>query len=339
MDNFLKQESEKLARSWMRHDTAHLRGYLVASVEDPRVNVQSVLTRHFLLAALFGAKFERLMEEELRFAAVMNWWHRNAAHLKTPEGRTTLLHALRRGADDAEGLEIPGFVRRAFAGLPVQARQVSVPNYIEQSLAEEALPQSPAGVRRPALDTFQELWADALAGETRQAVRALEPACGSANDFRFLASYGIARLLDYTGFDLCEKNVKNARALFPGVRFDLGNVFGIPAADGAFDLSFVHDLFEHLSLEALPVAVREICRVTRRGLCIGFFQMDETPGHIVRPVEEYHVNTLSLARTQALFGEQGFDVQPLHVGSFLRWRIGCAETHNPNAYTFLAFRP
>jgi len=176
-----------------------------------------------------------------------------------------------------------------------------------------------------------------LAGESPQGVRVLEAACGSANDYRCLASYGIARLLDYTGFDLCAKNVANARALFPAAHFEFGNVFEIAAEDRAFDLSFTHDLFEHLSPEGLAVAIRELCRVTRCGLCVGFFQMDEMPDHVIRPVDDYHWNTLSLDRTRALFAEQSFDVQALHLGSYLRWRTG-GDTHNSNAYTFRAFR-
>jgi len=69
----LKAESEKLARSWMQHDAEKLRDYLVASVEDPRLNLQSVFSRHFLLRAVVPGRFETLMEQECRFAAVMNW--------------------------------------------------------------------------------------------------------------------------------------------------------------------------------------------------------------------------------------------------------------------------
>lgn len=330
MDDFLRLESEKLARAWRQHDAAHLREYLVTGVEDPRVNIQSVLTRHFLIAALFGGKFDKLMEEELHFAAAMNWLRRTESGSETPEARVALLHALRRGADNAEGVEIPAFLTSLFARLPATAAKATVPPYLEQFLA---------GVSPPdALDVFQRLWAEVLATEIPQGVRVLEPACGSANDYRCLASCGIARLIDYTGFDLSAKNRLNARGLFPDAKFEVGNVFEIPAADGAFELSFVHDLFEHLSPAALPVAIRELCRVTRRGLCAAFFQMDEIPEHIIRPVEEYHWNTLSLNRTQALFAEQGFGVQPLHIGTYLRWRTGCAETHNSNAYTFIAFR-
>ena len=166
----------------------------------------------------------------------------------------------------------------------------------------------------------------------------LELACSSANDYRFLEAYGLARLIDYSGFDLCEKNVANARAMFPGVRFRIGNVFEIAAPNRSFDLCFAHDLLEHLSPAGLECAIQELCRVTRHGICVGFFQMDELPEHIVRVVDDYHVNTLSLARTETLFAQHGFAAQALHIGSYLRWRVGCRESHNPNAYTFLAFR-
>ena len=39
-------------------------------------------------------------------------------------------------------------------------------------------------------------------------------ACGSANDYRFLHSCGVADFLDYTGYDLCAKNIQNARGIF-----------------------------------------------------------------------------------------------------------------------------
>jgi SAM-dependent methyltransferase len=194
-----------------------------------------------------------------------------------------------------------------------------------------------AKLHKPSLEAFRKLWHKALAAEipARKPLSVLEPACGSANDYRFLHAYGLARLVNYTGFDLCAKNIENARALFPGVSFAVGNVFEIAAPDKAFDLCFVHDLFEHLSLEGMQAAVREVCQVTRQGLCIGFFSMDEIRDHQVRPVEEYHWNRLSMARMRGLFADWGFAAQVVHIGAFLRQQIGCEQTHNPNAYTFL----
>src|SRR5208283_193351 len=81
---------------------------------------------------------------------------------------------------------------------------------------------------------------------------------------------------------------ENACALFPDASFAVGNVFEIAAPDKAYDLCFVHDLFEHLSLEGMQAAVKEVCRVTRQGLCVSFFNMDEIRDHQVRPVDDYH---------------------------------------------------
>jgi SAM-dependent methyltransferase len=201
-------------------------------------------------------------------------------------------------------------------------------------------------LHEPSLNTFRDLWNQALAAEASphqlstlnsfnsQLLSVLEPACGSANDYRFLHAYGLAGLVRYTGFDLCAKNIENARALFQNVPFAVGNVFEIAAPDKSYDLCIVHDLFEHLSLEGMQAAVKEVCRVTRQGLCVGFFNMDEIRDHQVRPVDECHWNLLSMARMKELFAECGFAARVVHVGTFLRQQIGCEKTHNPNAYTF-----
>jgi len=376
MDQFLKDESEKLARSWDRHDEEWLRRYLVAGVEDPRLNAQSVLSRHFLVDAITAGRFGLLMAQEYRFSAVMNWLTALVRRPGDAAGLETVLYALRRRADNAEGIEIPLFVSQAFARLPAAVGDLTVPNYIEAFLSGTKLAGGQVLLDEPSLNTFRNLWSQTLGVELRRSLvggipfptvpdpdhhpglnpdldpspppasarsdgaraSVLEAACGSANDYRFLDAYGIARLIDYTGFDLCEKNIANARALFPGVRFEVGNVFELPAADCAFDFCLVHDLFEHLSLKALEVAVRELCRVTRRGLCVGFFNLDEIREHRVKPVEEYHWNTLSMARTKALFAGCGFAVQVIHLGSFLRQQVGYDQTHNPNAYTFVLRR-
>src|SRR5690242_6056620 len=104
----LKLESERLARSWMQHEPAKLREYLVAGVEDPRINLQSILSRHFLVRFLFGEKHRELMEHECRFAAIMNWLTAFAAN-SDPEELNLVLHAIQLGADNAEGIQIPRF--------------------------------------------------------------------------------------------------------------------------------------------------------------------------------------------------------------------------------------
>jgi len=339
----------------MQHDPAWLREYLVAGVEDPRINVQSVLSRHFLTRSVVRGSFNALMHHEYRFAAAMNWLNELARRGGGAEEYKVILHALRRGSDNAEGLEIPWFLVEIFGQLPAAVDGSVVPNYVEQFLSAEPKESTPATLQNGTVDTFRDLWSAAFArlsastqfplqngasphvsgGAGAQKTSVLEPACGSANDYRFFHSYGLAHWLDYSGFDLCASNVANARALFPDTRFEVGNVFEIAAADKTFDLCVVHDLFEHLSREGLQTAIEEICRVTRRGICVGFFQMEEIRDHILRPLNNYHCNLLSMARTRESFVACGFNAQVIHIGTFLRDQLRCELAHNPNAYTFL----
>lgn len=332
MNPSLAKESERLARSWQRHDAVMLRDYLVADVEDPRLNVQSVLSRHFLAFSLFGSRFRALADQELRFAACLNWvlnLSKDAA--ANPEA---IHHALRVGADNGEGVEIPGYIVQAFRTPP--AAQAPPPYLVP--ILEAAERNGRFTWPPPGLDTFADLWQQALASESPGQATVVEPACGSANDYRCLERNGLARLIDYTGFDLAPKNIANARELFPAARFEVGNAFAIAAPDRAFDLCFAHDLFEHLSPAGIERAATEIGRVTRAGACLGFFNMDEAPDHFIQPVDEYHWNRLSMERLRALFVRQGFAVQVMHVGALLQSRVGCRTTHNTGAYTFILGR-
>jgi hypothetical protein len=337
MHESLQQETEKLVRSWMRHEQTMLRDYLVADVEDPRINVQSLISRQFLITAACGERFKELMDQELRFAVAMNWLLGLMKRISSAEELAAVLHGLRHGAGDAEGIELPACIARIFRTLPAAANGVQVPNYLEDFLAAAPLENGRPRLAERNLNLFLDLWREALAAEPRAPVAptVLEAACGSANDYRCLEAGGLSRLIDYTGMDLCEKNVENARVMFPQARFQVGNVFELPAPDKSVDYLFAHDLFEHLSLEGLEQTVREVCRVTRRALCLGFFNMDEIAAHVARPVDDYHWNTLSVDRVRESFAAHGFGAQVVHIGSFLRWATGCDQTHNEQAYTFL----
>lgn len=320
----------------MQYDGALLRDYLVSGVEDPRINAQSILTRDFLTTVLFGDRYAELTNQELRFALVMNWFEDLKRTAAEQEEFEAISHALRNKSDNAEGIEIPHFVLNTYDALPLQIGETIVPNYIEDFLSASETSNKQTGPSEQQIDTFQNLWKERLKNETDQIISVVEPACGSANDYRCLDGAGLSRFLYYSGFDLCETNILNARTMFPRVRFDVENAFEIKAENNAYDYCIVHDLFEHLSIEGMETAVAEICRVTKKAICAGFFQMDEIQDHVIRPVDDYHWNRLSMAKTLSLFERAAAEVQPIHVDTFLRFRFNYSETHNKDAYTFIA---
>ena len=335
MEEHLERETRALVRSWMRHDREDLRDYLVDDVEDPRINVQSVLMRHFLIEELFPGRFLALKEHDLRFAATMNWFLRIIRQPGGEEVTTAALDSLLGVTEGEAETGVPEFVAETFAMLPGEADGGAVPDYLTDAMVGRPDAPGNPGIEEPVLASFEPVWRTALAREPGRRVSTLEMACGSANDYRYLDVFGIARFLDYVGIDLCQKNVLNAREMFPDVPFRTGNAMEIDAADGEFDLCIVQDLLEHLSVEAMERAVSELCRVTRRRLCIGFFNMHDREEHIVRPVDDYYCNELSLERTRAVFEQHGCAVEAVRVGAFLESRFGCGETHNAAACTFI----
>ena len=328
LENRYKLETERLEKSWMRYDRATLRDYLVRDVEDPRINIQSILTRHFLIERLFGKRFDAIMAQELRFELVMNWLIGLQKKLVKAGQLHAVLSSLLAGEDEAEGLEIPPYISETFAAL-------AVPNYICDLLCWAPVETTDVPIPDYLISTFQAIWREVLADELPQNISVLEPACGSANDYRFIDAFGIARLIDYTGFDLCEKNIRNARQMFPNACFKVGNALEIGAEDKAFDYCFVHDLFEHLSVDAMEAAIAEICRVTRKDISAGFFNMHDGESHIIKAVDDYYWNNLSMAETKAIFERHASVVQVFHIDKFLRSKFRCGDTHNKGAYTLI----
>ncbi|MCD6339274.1 MAG: class I SAM-dependent methyltransferase [Verrucomicrobia bacterium] len=341
----LREESCRLADSWMRHDQAWLRDYLVQGVEDPRRNVQSILTRHFLAERLIGIDegWARLMDHELRFALAVNWLETLAEEAIGPEETSWIRYGLEHSAGEVEGVVIPEYVLDTAERLRSRPRGpggLPIPDYLSKLLDAAERGRGRIPQEAPERSLFLDLWRQALAALPPPQSRplTLEPGCGSANDYRAIAACGLAERMDYLGLDICEKNVANAKALCPEARFETGNALELPVADGACELAFAHDLFEHLSPAALERAVKELCRVVRGGLCLGFFKMHEEPDHVVRRVEDYHWNTLSADRIRKAFEECGFETQVVHIDTFLRAVYGCADTHNKDAYTLFCRR-
>ncbi|MEQ7005214.1 class I SAM-dependent methyltransferase [Actinopolymorpha sp. B17G11] len=294
-------EAAKLRRSWAKLPAETLDDYLVSGYQNPRINAQSILARHFLLTELFGSEFEPMMREELEFCVDAN-------------------AALRRRAGE----------------LGVAMSQYTDPE-------KRAAVKKVCAVIADREGTYERKWSKALAGREADTLRVLEFACGSANDYRFLDAYGIARFLDYTGVDLNEDNIRNARQRFPvrgaTVRFELGSILDLPYADDSVDYVLAFDIFEHLSLPAMHKAMNEAIRIARKGVVIAFFIMVDKPDHIVRPKDSYHWNELSAGRIQELLKVKFPTVRAIHIPTFLAADYGAEHSYNPKAWTVIAERP
>ncbi len=243
-----------------------------------------------------------------------------------------VLDALIENRETCGGIRIPSYLRHAFELISADAS--GLPDYISQALIHPAQDGN-MGVSEFVLSTFERIWFSLLQPRRADKISVLEPACGSANDYRRLHSFGVAPFLEYVGFDICDENIANARRRFPGVAFETGDVLAISAEDKSCDFLFVHDLSEHLSEAALEAALIEVSRVTRRQACLSFFNMTDAPGHIIRPDGLYHWNTLSLAQIQRSLMKQARDIQVVYIGTFLKDSYGCTDHHNRGAYTLV----
>ena len=283
-----------LEQTWRRGNAEMLDRYLVSGFQNPRINVQSILVRHFLISKLFGAQWDQMAEDELRFAVELN-------------------EVVRRRASELG---------------------VTMGSYLD--------PAKHAGVQRvdeviaDRQTSFEARWRAELSGRTAMSLSVLEFACGSANDYRAFADYGLARLLDYTGVDLTPKNIENALRRFSDARFEVGNILDLPYADGSFDLVIASDIFEHLAPDAMERALDEACRLARRGVALSFFNMSRAPDHLVQRRRAYHWNRLSAQRIEERLRRHFPTVTTIAVAAWLQDRFDYPHSYNRGAYTIFA---
>lgn len=183
---------------------------------------------------------------------------------------------------------------------------------------------------------FGRRWQDALADRQAPPLSVLEYACGSANDYGAFADYGIARFLDYTGVDLNETNIANARRRFPDVNFRAGSILSLPEPDRSVDYVIGFDIMEHLSLPAMQHAMDTAVRICRRGLYFAFFLMDEVPNHVDNPRGDYHRNLLSAPQVRQDMARRFGTVQLIRIADMLRDNFGYAHSHTRRAYSLIA---
>lgn len=291
-------ERALLTSAWENASSAMLRNYLVSSLQNPVINIQSVLARHHFVRELCGdAAHQTLMAEELAWACDANRQLRERQHALPGETGLTWPQVKRKGIWEQE-----------------ISRVIGDP------------------------DVFAARWRTAMATPAPRRLSVIEAACGSANDYRALAAYGIGQYLDYSGFDLTAANIENAREMFPAVDFRRGDVQEIAAGDRSYDWAMASDLLEHLSPQAFNRAIDELCRVSRVGVLVIFFLMSERPEHQVNPRRSYHVNVLSRQRIGERFIANGLTPEFTHIPALLEQQFGFTDYYNRRAWTVVARR-
>jgi SAM-dependent methyltransferase len=199
--------------------------------------------------------------------------------------------------------------------------------------------EDPEQILNPiALDTFMDYWRVALPEANPLPFSVLEVACGSANDYRFLAANGLAARIAYTGLDISAKNIANARERFPETAFIAGSILQSNFQERGFDCVFAQDLLEHLSLPAMEFAVAEMARITRGELWLHLFRARAGGGHVVTPQPLYHCNTLDVQMIVAQLAAAGFDAQIIFIGPWLVEKFQLQGYYNPQSATILARR-
>jgi SAM-dependent methyltransferase len=289
-------ERRLLTHAWVALRPEKLQDYLVASYQNPVINVQSILARHEFIRELDGEKHDALMEEELSWAVEKN-------------------RALRRRQHDLPREHGVDFKTIKKSGKWQQA-------YDEVMSGEQP---------------YAGAWTKALqGGPDAPRLSVIEAACGSANDYRYFDSYGLAERVDYTGIDITEANIENCHTMFPGVDFRVGDAQNLPVADDSYDWAVAHDLLEHLSPSAFNRAIDELCRVSRRGVIISFFYMRDTPEHTITPRRYYHMNELSRARIEERFTRSCSEFEWVEIRPTLAERYNFGDYYNFRAWTMIA---
>ncbi|HUW62657.1 MAG TPA: class I SAM-dependent methyltransferase [Candidatus Bathyarchaeia archaeon] len=324
MSRPLPGEDERLRWAWDRYTQEHLDSYLVSGVEDPRINFQSILTRALIADSLFSGRFDALIDAEWRFGLCLTWLLERLRNV--PDGWSILDHLENR--DEAQ---CPHFLIETYHAL--QHDDCPIPDYISQALSNFLAPALVTCV--PALSVFERLWNETLARCPEAFLSVLEAGCGSANDYRFIVSHGLAGFVRYTGFDISAKNIANARRRFPDVDFTQASVFDIPAETGEYEYVFAHDLFEHLSPPAFDKALSEVLRVAKKEVWLSFFNMDDIPNHEFHDVGKYHLNRLSVNRTVEFMLEHASHVDVVDIPRLVSSKFGYGAYYNQRARTLI----
>ena len=324
----IERENGRLRDSWNTLPIEHLANYLSIEEQDQRINTHSILTRALLIDTLWPDRFTAWVDEEFRFGLVMSWLLQT---LRSGARRDELLEALH--ADEADE-NIPRLVRDTTAWL--QTEDCPIPDYVSEALLFSDPDQPGWYLFEPAMDTFATLWPALLSDQPGRRISVLEIACGSGNDYAAIQQFGLAAHIDYAGFDISWKNVRNARARFPCINFFESSILNSGLPDNGYDYLFVHDLIGHLSPNGMETALQEIMRIVRTEAWIHCHNVADIERHEIRPFLMYFKNRLSIKQLSASLTAAGATVDALPLSELLDGKFGYAPAYTEAAGSLIA---
>ena len=145
----------------------------------------------------------------------------------------------------------------------------------------------------------------------------LDAGCGSGNFYESFSKTGMFPFIDYVGIDISRKNIQNCRELYPGVRFEVGDIQLLPFPDQSFDVVLASRVLEYLPITGMEQALRELMRVSRDAVIINFFCERDSNDHVEREVLRYNRNCISKIRLLEFLRSFPLAIQMLdHYGPF-----------------------
>lgn len=129
-------------------------------------------------------------------------------------------------------------------------------------------------LRKTLLREIEDLWQKPDGeGGLNGVVSVLDVGCGSGELLRYIAGFARRSLRPacLVGIDLNEisaSSTKEKSLEFPEISSIRGDAFHLPFADNSFDYAISSLFFHHLTDEQIPLVLREMSRIARRGVYI-----------------------------------------------------------------------
>lgn len=98
-----------------------------------------------------------------------------------------------------------------------------------------------------------------------------EKSIGSVLDVGCASCISFPLFKDYVGTDFTLQFLKSGKKKYPTVSAVCGYATQLPFKDGAFDTSYIKDVFEHLSPDSVKTVIAEMWRVVKQQMILAFY--------------------------------------------------------------------